>query len=258
MNHLITVLKCFSLYQATLDISADSACVSLIIPLIAMLNTKLAKKKAEDSAEICKLKQRLCESLNKRFSYVKNCSELTIATIVDSRFKTKYLNNSEIINCEDKIQTFLRQDLSKTLKNATNTINENETVVASTSVDPQDPQVMENLWDTHDIDMSTVSTLQPSVSEDFPSLDEHLKSYFKEPLLQRNADIFHYWASSPYIYLRRVAIKYLSTPPTSIASEQLFSAAGQIYADRRANLLGENVEKLLFLAYNIKLFNFEY
>lgn len=92
----------------------------------------------------------------------------------------------------------------------------------------------------------------------FPPFDEHLKSYLKEPLLTRNADIFHYWASSPYTYLKKVAAKYLSAPPTSIASEQLFSAAGQIYVDRRANLLGENVDKLLFLAYNIKLFNFDY
>ena len=32
---------------------------------------------------------------------------------------------------------------------------------------------------------------------------------------------------------------------------------GQIYSDRRNNLLGENAEKLLFLTY-IKLFNFNY
>ena len=49
-----------------------------------------------------------------------------------------------------------------------------------------------------------------------------------------------------------------STPPTSIASEQTCSEAGQIYADRRSNLHGENAEKLLFLAYNIRLFGFNY
>jgi len=40
--------------------------------------------------------------------------------------------------------------------------------------------------------------------------------------------------------------------------EQLFSAAGQIYSDRRDSLLGENAEKLLFLEYNIRLFDFKY
>ena len=33
---------------------------------------------------------------------------------------------------------------------------------------------------------------------------------------------------------------------------------GQIYLDRRNNLLEENAEKLLFLTYNIRLFNFNY
>jgi len=47
-------------------------------------------------------------------------------------------------------------------------------------------------------------------------------------------------------------------PPTITPSEQLFSSAGQVYADRRSNLLGENAEKLLFLAYNIRLFQFNY
>jgi len=41
-------------------------------------------------------------------------------------------------------------------------------------------------------------------------------------------------------------------------SEQLFSSAGQVYADRRSNLTGKNAEKLLFLAYNIRLFGFRY
>jgi len=58
--------------------------------------------------------------------------------------------------------------------------------------------------------------------------------------------------------LEPAVIKFLSAPQTSVASEQLFSAAGQIYSDRRSSLLGENGEKLLFLAYNIRLFDFKY
>lgn len=86
MNHLITVLKCF--YQATLDISADSACVSLIIPLIAMINTKLAVK-AEDSEEICRLKQRLRNSQQKIFLRQK------LFTINYCNVSTKFQNVSK-------------------------------------------------------------------------------------------------------------------------------------------------------------------
>jgi len=52
--------------------------------------------------------------------------------------------------------------------------------------------------------------------------------------------------------------KFFLAPPTSSASEQLFSAAGQTYSDRRSSLLEENAEKLLLLVYNIRLFDFKY
>ena len=71
-------------------------------------------------------------------------------------------------------------------------------------------------------------------------------------------DIYAYWHCSQYPLLEPAARKYLSAPPTSVASEQLFSAAGQLYADRRNRLLGENAEKLLFLNYNIRLLGFNY
>ncbi|EZA54496.1 Zinc finger BED domain-containing protein, partial [Ooceraea biroi] len=82
--------------------------------------------------------------------------------------------------------------------------------------------------------------------------------YLAEPRLCRNADIYTYWNSSPYPCLRKVILKYLSAPPTSVASEQLFNTAGQIYVDRRSNLLGENDQNLLFFTYNIRLFNYNY
>jgi len=54
--------------------------------------------------------------------------------------------------------------------------------------------------------------------------------------------------------LEPAARKFLSAPPTSVASEQLFSAAGQIYSDCQSSLLGENAKKVLFLAYKVLKF----
>jgi len=79
-----------------------------------------------------------------------------------------------------------------------------------------------------------------------------------EPRVPRSTDIFAHWHCSPFPAIEPAARKYLSEPPTSVASEQLFSSAGQLYADRRSNLLGENAMKLLYLAYNIRLFGFDY
>jgi len=49
-----------------------------------------------------------------------------------------------------------------------------------------------------------------------------------------------------------VAQRYLSVPPTSVASERLFSAAGDIYSDQRTQLAPERAEMLLFVRENFK------
>jgi len=90
------------------------------------------------------------------------------------------------------------------------------------------------------------------------SVDTELDNYLRQPRVSRSSNIYAYWHCSQFPLFEPAAKKYMSAPATSVASEQLFSAAGQIYADRRSNLLGENAEKLLFLAYNIRLFDFTY
>jgi hypothetical protein len=95
-------------------------------------------------------------------------------------------------------------------------------------------------------------------NDDMPQHERQLTSFLTALRVPRTTDIYQYWSSSQFPLIEPAARKYLSAPPTSVASEQLFSSAGQVYADRRSNLTGENAEKLLFLAYNIRLFGFSY
>jgi len=44
----------------------------------------------------------------------------------------------------------------------------------------------------------------------------------------------------------------VSAPPTSVASERLFSAAGDIYSDQPTQLAPERAEMLLFVRENLK------
>ena len=119
------------------------------------------------------------------------------------------------------------------------------------------------MWAAHDSQPANVDSSytvdNQSQSDVVPLYEQQLINYLKEPRLPRTTtDIYAYWHCSQFSLLEVAARKYLSAPPTSVASEQLFSAAGQLYADRRSNLLGENAEKLLFLNYNIRLFGFNY
>ena len=50
-----------------------------------------------------------------------------------------------------------------------------------------------------------------------------------------------------------VARRFLSAPSTSVASERMFSGAGNIYSDSRSRLSPERTEMLLFIKYNFRL-----
>ncbi len=112
-----------------------------------------------------------------------------------------------------------------------------------------------SLWEAHD---HLVLAPQTESYQNQLQYDQQLASFLREPRLPRSTNIYAYWHSSQFPSLEPAAKKYLSAPPTSVASEQLFSSAGQLYADRRSSLHGDDAEKLLFLSYNIRLFEFDY
>jgi len=68
----------------------------------------------------------------------------------------------------------------------------------------------------------------------------------KPHLPWKTTGIYAHWYCSKYAVLEAAAYKYLFALTTSVANEQLFSAAWQLYADGCSNLLGENAEKLFF------------
>ena len=74
-------------------------------------------------------------------------------------------------------------------------------------------------------------------------------------------DPFSFWTgenATKWPALAKLARKYFSAPATSAESERLFSTAGQIITNLRSSLKDENVEKLLFLHHNMKIYNFNY
>ena len=54
-----------------------------------------------------------------------------------------------------------------------------------------------------------------------------------------------------YVGVAKLARRYLSATPTSVASERLFSAAGDIYSDQCTQLAPERAEVLQFVRENL-------
>lgn len=87
-----------------------------------------------------------------------------------------------------------------------------------------------------------------------------IEEYLKEKRLHSSGDPLMWWRENgaKFLDLSKVAKRFLSCPPSSVPSEQLFSGAGIVYDDFHTSLLAEKAEKLLFIKYNLPLLGFEY
>jgi len=80
-----------------------------------------------------------------------------------------------------------------------------------------------------------------------------LQEYLDEPVVPRSVNTYEWWSVNRHRYkdVARLAQIYLSVPATSVASERLFSAAGNVIGNRRSCIDPNQVEKLVFLHENL-------
>ena len=81
-------------------------------------------------------------------------------------------------------------------------------------------------------------------------------SFLSKPNIPRQLSPLDWWKTNQPEYKRiaQIAQRYLAAPSTSVASERLFSCAGDIYSDSRCSLAPERAEMLLFIRNNMRLF----
>ena len=95
-----------------------------------------------------------------------------------------------------------------------------------------------------------------SEDQEMNCISYEVERYLAEPLLDfKIGNPFKCWALNlkSYPLLSTLARKYLNAPPTSVASESVFSSAGIIYDDRRSQISPELAENLLMIQCNFPL-----
>ena len=77
--------------------------------------------------------------------------------------------------------------------------------------------------------------------------------------LDLKGDPFDWWKSHA-LYLQslsKLAVRYLSSPPSSVESERTFSIGGNIITRRRTKLRPDNTEQMIFLNANLPLLDIQ-
>ncbi|TGZ47658.1 Zinc finger BED domain-containing protein 4 [Temnothorax longispinosus] len=201
--------------------------VSKIIPLIKCtileyqntLNTKLTM------ALSANLKVTILAELEKWFGQIEFDNLISIATILDPRFKTVHFwNEKALANA-----TCLLRDMINKLSSSFDELDVNSQEVTNY-----------NLWIHHKFLTYKEGGTPPK---------DELSSYLASPLVSLKDDPLKTWESMKMLYptLYILATKYLSIVATSIPAERLFSKTGIAAVQSRNRLAGKRLNKLLFL-----------
>ncbi len=93
----------------------------------------------------------------------------------------------------------------------------------------------------------------PAANQEKVAVDEFsLYESFESPEHTQSFDVFGWWKTAPNALrrLRYFAVRYLTVPASSVASEEVFSAAGRTMTHLRANLAADTASTLLMIRCN--------
>lgn len=174
---------------------------------------------------------------------------------MDPRYKGVALTNAVINAAKTTILDLVRSNLPETEPNSPTAGPSTE---PDAELEPPAKRLKTNVWECFD---AAVATAEASpVTQEIMSVTNQLETYLREPRLDRKAQPLDWWRinANRFPDLAALARRHLSAPPTSVASERLFSHSGNVLTDLRNRLTPANAERLIFLHDNLKILNFEY
>lgn len=246
MKSCILILKPFE--EITREFSNQNSCISSVIPMLQVLKKSLeeAKNTLKSDTLFKTLIDDLLSDIHKKFSNINNNNLYTISTFLDPRFKTKCFNRLETSLIHSEILKIIKID---NRERSLEILEKREKEIPTSSF-------KNNLIQMLDSDDEIFN----ESGDELDNVNDVLNVYENEKRLSWSENPLIWWMQNKIRYkvLFPLARRYLSAPPGSVASEQLFSGASLIYDPLRNKLEADKAAKLLFLKYNIRLLNFDY
>jgi len=163
------------------------------------------------SPTVLQLKTAMLKNVCKKFGRMGEISMITIAIILDPRFKTIHLNNPVASS------RAIRTAKNKILEIKNNCGDSNISNKGS-SVDDNDPA--DSLWSVHNELVSKKAASETSEQSD-ERIPTNLKHYLSQPTIPLAEDILKLWSTNGnmYPFLKKIVEPYLSLIATSVPSE---------------------------------------
>ena len=180
-----------------------------------------------------------------KFGDVFSDDDLCAATVVDPRFKLSPFDTDDR-HQKAMTATIAAMQSVVALQSAPSVATPPPEPVPSTSAQTN----ATSIWDK--LDRQTPTTVTPATRSS-ASLQHELDLYVADPNIPRSACPLQWWQShtSTFPVVAEVARRMLSIPATSVASERLFSKAGDVITKKRNQLSPSCADRVLFLMENL-------
>lgn len=255
--------------------------LSMILPLQHQLLNYIMKAKDDDSALIRQVKKEVVNDFSKRYQDACTRQDLTVATLLDPRFKsTPFLSDKDRLDAYHELTVQAVSSLSSVKSRAAVKVDTSE--VPQSEAPPELPSLPTLPDESHD-DLHTVPSPAKKSKESEPVVNKpsrptamsslfgdvyitsvqeqkseqdiceaEVSQYKKEPSINATENPLTWWRQNNERYpsLAFLAKKYLCIPATSVPSERVFSTAGDIVTAQRSQLKSEHVDRLIFLKKN--------
>lgn len=264
------------LKQATTMLCSEkNPTISIIIPLYNKLVGVYLNRSEDDLPAIAAVKAAIAADLQGR--YDNSLDILLKATALDPRFKSlPHLTEEERFNVYNSLVTQLSHLQPKLRIKTEPGASESEATPALPSL-PEEPSqatpALPSLKQESDTPPPKKTKLEKSESNVLSDLlgdvfitkveepisllqraDAEVQNYKELPPVPLASDPLVWWKENQFTFplLSIMAKKLLCIPSTSVPSERVFSAAGDIVSSQRANLKAKTVDMLIFLKKNMK------
>ena len=247
MEKVVKVLGPFK--EATLKLSSASSCISQSIPIITSLLHTLKPSNMITDFGVKDLKRRLRDNLNRRLEFLETSEIHSLATLLDPRYRNCFFTSNDAKEqAERKLIEKLKFELLSGPMSRQNSLEEVE-----------DPGLCDGLEAAFKAIQQNARRASDTIEKE--TVEDVVKAFLSSKL---EISCLAWWKNFEAeskdnkikVALCRLAKNYLTPPPTSTNCERLFSVAGQVMDEKRARMLPENLEKILFLRENLLANNY--
>lgn len=217
--------------------------VSCVKPVLQLFNTEVLKPE-DDETELTKaIKTTITTYLNEKYDDAATDDLLNMATLVDPRFKTRYIQGEKVEAVKSRAVAQILGDCQSTPQS---TLGGGKAATASAPPAKMQRKTLGSFFKKS----YSVSTSNLTDEQD---VEAELNSYLLAPEADSEINPLAWWKThfTTYPRVSLLAKRYLCIPATSSPSERAFSTSGNIVSCHRAALKPDVVDRLVFLAKNL-------